>query len=117
MVMSEHVDMESLNELKEVMEEEYALLLETYLSDSIERIDRIKKSASDTDAEALRQAAHSLKGSSSNLGAVILTGLCREAEDMGRENSLQGIDPLVERIEQEYLLVKPILEDELSGLH
>jgi len=44
------------------------------------------------DAEGLRQAAHSLKSSSANLGAVEFTQRCRELEMHARSGELAGAE-------------------------
>ena len=41
-----------------------------------------------SDADALREAAHAMKGSSANLGAPRLATLCAELEDAGRSHDL-----------------------------
>ena len=56
-------------------------------------------------AEAIRQAAHSLKSSSANLGAVAIVDLCRELEDLGRNNSTAGAAVILDEIEKIYPLV------------
>jgi HPt (histidine-containing phosphotransfer) domain-containing protein len=54
---------------------------------------------------ALMEAAHSLKSSSANLGATQLAALCKELEQRGRDNDLQGAAELVDEIGKVYLRV------------
>ena len=56
-------------------------------------------------AEAIRQAAHSLKSSSANLGAVVLSDLCKELEQMGRDNRTTDASAVLSEIEKVYPLV------------
>lgn len=110
----EHLDFSALAELKEVMEEEFDILLETFLHDSTERIIQIKSAASARDAESLSRAAHSFKGSCTNIGVPVLAQLCMDAEVKGKKDDLQGIDELVTEIEREFSSVAELLKEQLS---
>lgn len=72
-----HLDHTVLNALQEVMEDEYPVLLDTFVCDSAERVRVLHKSR---DSIQLVAAAHSLKGSSSNMGATRLAELCHQLE-------------------------------------
>ncbi|UFH47996.1 Hpt domain-containing protein [Pseudomonas sp. KNUC1026] len=108
-MVTEHLDYSVLTALKEVMEDEYPLLLETFLSDSAVRVDHLHQVR---DAKVLGQAAHSFKGSSSNMGAVHLAELCRELEERATRGPFQGIEDLVNRIDDEFGTVRLLFEDE-----
>ncbi|MFD2229925.1 Hpt domain-containing protein [Alkalimarinus sediminis] len=110
----EHLDLSALAELKEVMEEEFDILLETFLHDSAERVIQIKEAMKAQDAEALSRAAHSFKGSCTNIGVPILAKLCMEAEQKGKQNDLEGIEELVGSIEQSFTQVTQLLKEHLS---
>jgi HPt (histidine-containing phosphotransfer) domain-containing protein len=63
------------------------------------------------DAEELERAAHSLKGSASNLGAKCLSAACAEVMGIARERKLPDAT-LVARILSEFERLKPALEAE-----
>jgi HPt (histidine-containing phosphotransfer) domain-containing protein len=67
------------------------------------------------DSAKLRQAAHSLKGSSGNLGARALQALCGDLEKTGRHGTLAGAADLLARVEEEYPRVIRALEGELKN--
>jgi HPt (histidine-containing phosphotransfer) domain-containing protein len=67
------------------------------------------------DGEALRQAAHSLKSSSANLGATHLATLSKELEHCGRDRRLEGAAELLQAFEAHYLRVREALAYELEG--
>ncbi|WP_408005612.1 Hpt domain-containing protein [Pseudomonas carassii] len=98
-----HIDQKVLSDLREVMEDGYLQLLETFLEDSERRLSQLHKAK---DAEELGLAAHSFKGSSGNMGAVGLAELCRQLEERVRQQPLYGIEDLINRIDQEYLEVQ-----------
>ncbi len=97
-----HVDTDALVELKEVMEEDFSLLVETYLADTDTRIANLKTSIEEDDADAIRKIAHSIKGSSSNLFAADLASICNKLEECGKANTLDQASELMAQIEQEY---------------
>jgi HPt (histidine-containing phosphotransfer) domain-containing protein len=102
-VVDMHIDQRVLSDLREVMEDGYLQLLETFLEDSERRLSQLHEAK---DAEELGLAAHSFKGSSSNMGAVGLAELCRELEERVRQQPLYGIEDLINRIDQEYVEVQ-----------
>ncbi|AVD82302.1 Hpt domain-containing protein [Pseudomonas sp. SWI6] len=98
-----HIDFKVLSDLQEVMEDGYLQLLETFLEDSERRLSQLHEAKN---AHELGIAAHSFKGSSSNMGAVGLASLCHELEERVRQQPLYGIEDLINRIDQEYLEVQ-----------
>ncbi|MDZ3993175.1 Hpt domain-containing protein [Pseudomonas sp. Teo4] len=98
-----HIDHKVLSDLREVMEDGYLQLLETFLEDSERRLSQLHEAKN---ADELGIAAHSFKGSSSNMGAVGLASLCQQLEDRVRQQPLYGIEDLINRIDQEYLEVQ-----------
>lgn len=104
-----HVDPDVLDALQEVMEDEYPLLLDTFLSDSQARLSELHEAR---DPLALGHAAHSFKGSSSNMGAVQLAELCRELEERARQSALAGVEDLISRIDHEFATVYKLYSDE-----
>lgn len=105
-----HLDPQVLSGLQEVMEGEYPKLLDTFLDDSQKRVEALRKARDD--AKALGRIAHSFKGSSGNLGAVRLAQLCQrlEAESVGA--AVGDLGELVDQIDREFALVKPLYETE-----
>lgn len=85
-----HLDQNVLASLLDVMGEEYPVLLDTFLVDSDERQRHIHEALAAADPQALRLAAHSFKGSCSNMGAPMLAGLCKQLEEAARRELLDG---------------------------
>lgn len=104
--MVDHLDRCVLATLQEVMESEYPVLLDTFLADSEERLRLLQTACQSGDAESLRQAAHSFKGSCSNMGAAILAELCRKLEESARLDRLDDASELIERVEREFAIVR-----------
>jgi len=104
-----HIDHKVLSDLREVMEDGYPQLLETFLEDSERRLSQLHRARS---AGELGLAAHSFKGSSSNMGAIGLAELCRQLEERVRHSPLQGVDELISRIDREYSEVEQFYRSE-----
>ncbi len=110
----EPVDIEALRELKEIMEDQFSMLVDTFLQDSAVRMDEIDAALAAGDADALRSAAHSFKGSSSNLGISALADVLFKLESMGREGNLEGGQALADESRIVFQRVSEILQSELS---
>lgn len=107
-----HLDRDVLNSLQEIMEDEYPVLLDTFLIDSEERLRLLHLAVHEQDAQAMRRAAHSFKGSCSNMGARALAESCRELEEAARRGELKESAQLLERIEREFAILRIVLKSE-----
>ncbi|TLX55492.1 Hpt domain-containing protein [Stutzerimonas nosocomialis] len=103
-----HLDSAVLATLQDVMEAEYPVLLETFLNDSQERLRSLHLACEAKDAEALRRAAHSFKGSCSNLGAAALSDLLRRLEAQAGKGLLGDAATLIEEAEHEFATVRAL---------
>ncbi|MBI5557820.1 MAG: response regulator [Deltaproteobacteria bacterium] len=92
-------------------------IIAIYNESSPEILRSIHEAVSRGDGEALREAAHSLKTSSANLGAAELAGLCKKMEEMGRMEKIAAAETLLEVLDDRYqtALSALSLEIEKSG--
>ena len=88
--MSDSINKDTIEELKMLMEDDFPILIETFITDSDERVESLKSAIETQDANAVREIAHGFKGSSSNLGAVRLSEVSFELESMGRDSCLDN---------------------------
>jgi two-component system sensor histidine kinase/response regulator len=65
------------------------------------------------DVSTLAMAAHRLKSSSANLGAVKLAAQCLQMEMLGRESRVEHAHPLLAEIQAEFQSVRLALETQL----
>ena len=114
MIIDQHLDYDVINALKEVMEDDFPFLIETYFQDSISRIAALRSAAEVKDADAIRRAAHSFKGSCSNLGAARLAGLCSILERNGLQENFASLDADIDNIGEEFIHVKKLLQEFLQ---
>lgn len=111
--MTDSVDASMINELKDLMEDEFSLLIETYITDSDQRLTDLEQAIDGKNAEQIRELAHAFKGSSSNLGAQPLADICFELENMGRDGQVDGAPEVLIRLKDEYTVVKSYFSDML----
>lgn len=98
---------EIIDNLRELDTEEsnfLSELIDIYLTESKKLFDKIKKGISSNDKEMVSNNSHTLKGSSSNIGAMELSRLCAEIEKKARKGDLDGVKLLLPEMEECYNL-------------
>jgi HPt (histidine-containing phosphotransfer) domain-containing protein len=114
----EAIDMTVLTSLRELQEEGdpdiIAEVVGLFLKHSPEKIAAIMHAAEDGDAKGLQLAAHSLKSSSAYVGAMRLSAMSKELEQMGRSQIMEGAKKKAERLSAEYARVMTALETEIK---
>ena len=75
-----------------------------YIEDTPKRLGELKGALAAGDAPALTRAAHTIKGSSSNVGALALREVAERLEHMARTEGLGGAAPLVAGCEAQFAL-------------
>lgn len=76
-------------------------ILTVFLTDVPRRIDQLKAAWRDGKAADVQRAAHSLKGSSGNIGADALYDVCRQIDERAKTGELR-IEPLISALDREY---------------
>jgi PAS domain S-box-containing protein len=113
------LDQQALDELRKLqMDGEPDIVQELggmFLDRAPARINAMKDALARGDAGSLKREAHNLKSSSANLGALRLSGLCKDLEILGRSGELQGAQELMEKAEAEFERVRTALESEISS--
>jgi HPt (histidine-containing phosphotransfer) domain-containing protein len=86
-------------------------VLDDFLLEAPRRVAAIRRAVADGDSEALVFTAHSLKGTSAQLGAVRLASLCQDLEVSGRSEALGSpkLAALLDALEAELEKVTPAL--------
>jgi HPt (histidine-containing phosphotransfer) domain-containing protein len=80
-------------------------LIDQYLAESVLRMAALKEAVERRDAPALRLASHSLKGTSSTVGANRMASICEEVEKLARGATFDGAPALVAELEDEFTRV------------
>lgn len=83
-------------------------LIDLYLADVPQQLSAMKDFVLKADEISLKRAAHTLKGSSANLGVNSIAVLCEEIEQTDFSESFQQGNKLFDRLEQAFARVIPI---------
>lgn len=93
------IDMQVIQSLRELGgDDDPGLLVELidiFLEDAPQRLRDVSEALAADDLRRLERAAHTLKSSSANLGALGLSKLCKEMEEIVRGNTTQGVADLL----------------------
>ncbi len=83
-----------------------AEVLRLFLDEVPRRMERLSESCRDGNALELQRAAHSLKGSSGNIGARGMHDLCRQLDERGKAGDINGARHLIGALAAEYASVE-----------
>jgi len=86
-----------------------------FVADAERSIARMRETLDAADPEGLKRAAHTLKGSSGNVGAFQLSGLCRELEPVALAGDWERAAALLGQLEVEFRLVRHRLLADPAG--
>jgi len=102
---------ESLRELGgEDQPELLAELIDLFLDDTPKQLQALDEAVEAAYPEGMERAAHTLKSSCANVGAMGMSVLCFELEKLGRSNAIEGAGSLSSQIQQAYVAVAEALE-------
>jgi len=73
-------------------------LLSTFVEDSHELVDRMRRALQEQDIDSFRRSAHSLKSNAGSFGATTLANLATALEAQAKSGSLEGAAARVERL-------------------
>ena len=73
-----------------------------FLEDTPQRVTELEQSLKAGDVPKFTRAAHSIKGSSANLGALGLRAVAEQLEHQSRKDGLAAVAPLVAQVKVEF---------------
>ena len=89
--MSSCLNLEVLNELIDIMGDDMAMLINSYIEDTEGKLEQLSAMNLETQEDIFRMA-HSLKGSSRNVGVVDFSDYCEIMENKARQQELTQDD-------------------------
>ena len=96
--MAEQLDMSLLNELRDLMDGEFSVLLDVYIRESERQFHEANEAWEAGDMDRLGRSAHSLKGASCNIGAVQLADYCSELESAAKQRLETRVPEMLNRV-------------------
>jgi CheY-like chemotaxis protein/HPt (histidine-containing phosphotransfer) domain-containing protein len=86
-----------------------------FLDDASSCLATLREAIEAGDANSAERVAHTLKGSSGNMGAKEMAAICAELQDTGSSGDLTRAPELLEQLEDEFKQVRSALEAEIAG--
>ncbi len=99
--MSDHVDDEVLQGLREIMEDGFTELLEVFLRESAAQHAQLQTLWRSGDRATIVGLAHSLKGSCANIGAKGCAGIAAEVEKLAHQGNWDEVPSLLQALDLE----------------
>lgn len=104
------LDPQMLKHIEKIMGTETTLLLiEQFLAYAPQQLTALQQSVVAGDSETLRQQAHQFKGESLQIGANLLSALCKEIEILAQEGQVETAFASLTKLETELERVKAAL--------
>jgi PAS domain S-box-containing protein len=96
---AEAIDRVVIDRLGESLGREFtAELIDTFVADARDLVAALRRALAESDRDAFRRAAHTLKSTGESLGAFSLAALARELEGMGQAGRLHEVGNRVDRL-------------------
>jgi len=104
------LDQTMLEELREIAGDETTRIISIFLEDAPRLIGTLEKAAAVPDLDAMRDAAHTLKSSSANVGAMALSAAAKRVELGARARKLERPAVAVALVIAEYARARMALQ-------
>ncbi len=111
------LDAEVIDELRDIMESEFGLLLRRYLDTAPEQLSKLGDMSLKARLDEVAKIAHSLKSSCANVGAMRMSDLVRRVEMAAKEKNQITCLELNRQLDQEARLVERALRKLLETEH
>lgn len=118
-IVADHLDMTTIDDFLAIIPGKPDILIriiETFLRTSPHFLGEIGAAIKADDPVALQKAAHTMKSSNAQLGALQLAAMCHELELMGKMGSIIDGAGLMAKMEEECRSVEMALTDILGQL-
>ena len=94
----EIVNTEQFEDMRDLLEEDFADLVQVYFTDAQQRIIKLRQAQQEADNANGYELAHALKGASANLGTTQLMNLSSQLQELCREKRISESVQLIEDI-------------------
>jgi two-component system, sensor histidine kinase and response regulator len=81
-------------------------LIDLFLKEAVSHVAGLRNALAIKDARVFERTAHTLKGSSGNLGAMGMSRICAELQDLGHATDWTRAAEILPRLEAEFEAVK-----------
>jgi HPt (histidine-containing phosphotransfer) domain-containing protein len=109
------IDRGVLNDIRDLMEDDFADLVHRFILDAEDLLLQIARGLAEGNLAVIYRAAHTLKSSAASLGATSLSEHAKHLEALARSETLVGADAELADAQAQFVLAKEALERTLSG--
>ena len=102
---TKRIDFDALNELKDMLEDEFIELIDTYKVDMTLKTNTLSAEIAVLNHDDIRKLAHSMKGASLNIGIVHFSSLCHQLEEDAKNAVQENYSNFLDLIQQELAAV------------
>ncbi|AIY42260.1 diguanylate cyclase/phosphodiesterase (GGDEF & EAL domains) with PAS/PAC sensor [Collimonas arenae] len=106
------LDRSVFDKLRDILGESLQQAVTPYLEDTPVYLEQLENAVSQKDAECARALAHTIKGSSGNLGATNVTQFAKEVEELALNQQIDEIRPLLPKLNAAFDEVVTLLGNE-----
>lgn len=110
------IDLDVYQALAEVVGEDFiGEMVEAFLEEGTQFVADLDKSFADGNIVLFRRVAHSMKSNAATFGAIKLSNLSQELEEMARQEQLEGAAEKLKPISTAFLKAKRALKELRNG--
>ncbi len=112
--IQEHIDLTIVDELKKLLDAEQLLdVTKLFFEHAEHRITELRKEVKENNLEEVESISHSLKGSSANMGAIMLAKMSNEIMESAKSGILsEATNDSLTSLENEYEIVKQYFKNQ-----
>ena len=103
--------------LRNLKPEKVKWIIELYLRELPTYLITIRKAIGSLDGEGIYSAAHKFKGASAILGAKQVVDLCKDLEQLGKNNQFDNISEILVQLETECEQLKIVLQEQKEKIN
>ncbi|MEN8130949.1 MAG: EAL domain-containing protein, partial [Pseudomonadota bacterium] len=111
------IDQEVFGELRKSIGSAFSKMIDIFIEDTPKYAHTLEQAIAKSDHETVASIAHSIKGSSRNIGANRLAEISKELEDMGRSKTGEGAPEVLQTLFSESDRVLAALRGELEAFN
>ncbi len=108
------LDLPIFNVLKNMFGDAFPAAVGSHTTSAKENVERIEKAIVNNDSKELEHAAHSLKGASGQFGAMVLSELAKQLEQLAKEDNIDKAKHIFPKLKAEREDVEKAMLKELS---
>lgn len=110
-----HIDKDNLDMLKEIIGDELKDVLNLFLESNSDSIMQLQEAIESNTTEKVQSLAHTIKGSSANVGAMQLSALTAQIEQQAKANDSAKFASLLPQVLTENKAVEVALKDYMAS--